>query len=109
MFNLTKEERQAVLFLAMIALAGTGIKVLIKQYAPTKTAASFTQDIGKIDLNSADKDLLMTVSGIGEKTAQRIIEYRQAHQGFHDLEELKDIAGITDYRYGKIKHTLIIE
>ena len=109
MFNLTREERQVILFLISIALVGIGANFLLKKYAPHKTLAGFTQDIGKIDLNGADKDLLLSIPGIGEKLAQRIIEYREKQTGFSSVEELKNIKGITDYRYQKLKDYLMLK
>lgn len=108
MFSLTKEERQVVLFLLSASLIGLGADFYFKQYTPHKTIASLTQDIGKVDLNTADKDLLMSVAGIGEKSAQRIIEYRKK-QPFREEEELKNIEGFTKYRYEKIKDFFIVK
>lgn len=109
MFNLTKQERQVILFLLAIVLLGTGINFLTKKYAPVKILASFTEDIGKIDLNKADKGLLISIPGIGEKLALRIIEYREQKAGFNGVEELKSIKGITDYKYERIKNYLILK
>lgn len=108
MFNLTQQERQVVLFLVSISLVGTGINFLGKKYAPVRALASFSEDIGKVDPNTANKDLLMSLPGIGEKLALRIIEYREQKAGFSDPEELKNIKGISEYKYGKIKDYLII-
>jgi competence ComEA-like helix-hairpin-helix protein len=109
MFTLTREERHVVLFLITIALLGIGIDFLAKKCLPAKSIAQFNQELGKIDLNSADKELLMSLPGIGEKLAGRIIEYRDEHAGFCKMEELKNIKGITESRYGKIKDYLIVE
>ncbi|MFA5144742.1 MAG: helix-hairpin-helix domain-containing protein [Candidatus Omnitrophota bacterium] len=109
MFNLTREERRVVLFLAALALAGLGIDFLAKQYSPVRAIARFSQDIGKIDLNSADKDLLMSIPGIGEKLARRIIEYREKQTSFTSLEELKNIKGIPESKCGKMKDYLTIK
>lgn len=109
MFNLTREERQVVLFLITVALAGRGIDFLANKYLPVRTIAGFNQNLGKINLNSADKDLLMSLPGIGEKLSQRIIEYRDKQTIFGSPEELKNIKGISESKYEKIKEYLIVE
>lgn len=109
MFNLTRQERQVVLFLISIASVGAGIGFLAKKYTPTKAVARFSENIGRVNLNTADKDLLMSVPGIGEKLAGRIIEYRIQKTSFNATEELKNIKGITAYKYEKMKGYLIAE
>lgn len=106
MLNFTREERRVVLFLTAIALIGIGADFLIKRYYPLKTVAGLSQDIGKINLNTADQELLMEIPGIGEKLARRIIAYREKQAAFSSIEELRNIPGITDYRYQKIKDSL---
>ena len=109
MFDFTQEERKVVLFLVAVALVGVGTNYLVKYFSGGETVASFSRDLGKIDLNSADKRLLMAISGIGEKLADRIIEYRQKHEGFSDLNELKDIKGVSDAKFVKIKEYLFVK
>ncbi len=55
-----------------------------------------------ISLNSATKEDLMRLPQIGEKTAERIIEYRESQGGFQSLEELKNVKGIGDKTYEQI-------
>jgi len=100
MFDLTRQERQVILFLITMAFIGAGIRLFIR-IMPSQ--ACIFEDIAKINLNSADKELLMAVPGIKEKLAQRIIEYRKEQGSFGEVEELKQIKGMTNSRYEKIK------
>lgn len=108
MLNLTKQERQVILFLIIVALVGTGINFLAKRYSAVEAVACFDQNIAKIDLNKADREMLVSITGIGEKLAQRILEYRNQNGDFTGVEELKKIKGITDYRYEKLKDLLFV-
>jgi competence ComEA-like helix-hairpin-helix protein len=108
LFNLTREEKQVVLFIVSLVLIGMGIDFLSKKYSPVQHLLAIDKDMGRIDLNTADKNALLAVSGLGEKLSQRIIEYRESHSGFRDIAELKNVRGITEYRYEKIKDAFII-
>ena len=48
----------------------------------------------EVDINTADKETLMTLSGIGEAFAERIVEYREENGGFKAVQELTNIRGI---------------
>ncbi len=108
MFHWTKQERQVILFLASIALLGQGIRFLKTYHGKRRIIAHFfSENLGKVNLNTASKELLMSVSGIGSILASRIIEYRQEKKGFGSIDELKNIKGITQYRFELIKDHLI--
>lgn len=61
----------------------------------------------KISINSASLDELDTLNGIGPAIAQRIIDYRKK-QPFVSLEQLKEVKGIGDKIFDKIKDDIIL-
>lgn len=62
-----------------------------------------------INLNKADKTELMKLPGIGEKTALKIIEYRQSSGGFKNVEEIQEVKGIGPAKFGKIKKYVFVD
>lgn len=108
MLNFTPQEQKVFLFLLILSLIGSGTGFLSKKFVPVKRLLTSYQDIGKVALNEADMESLMGVKGIGEKLAQRIIEYRKNQHGFQNIEELKNIKGMSEYRYNKVKDYFII-
>lgn len=63
---------------------------------------------GKININTAGKDMLMTLPGIGESKADAIIAYREAQGKFQNTEELMNIRGIKEGIYNQIKDLIIV-
>jgi competence protein ComEA len=57
---------------------------------------------GTIDLNAADAAALASLPGIGETLAARIVEYRGLNGPFASLDELADVAGMTQRRIDAI-------
>ena len=63
---------------------------------------------GKVDLNTADSDLLQTLPGIGPAKAEAILEYRARSGGFESAEELMQVSGIGQASFDKLKDSVIV-
>lgn len=61
-----------------------------------------------ININSDGIDKLTTLPGIGESKAKTIIEYRETNGNFKTIEELKNVSGIGDSTFEKIKDLITI-
>lgn len=61
-----------------------------------------------ISINSATKEQLMTLSGIGESKANNIISYRNENGRFKSIEEIKNVKGIGDSIFEKIKSSITL-
>lgn len=80
------------------------------QTAEAKAAepgAGGTSD-GKVNLNTAGKEELMTLSGIGESRADAIMQYRQENGGFQSAEDIMKVSGIKEGIYEKIKNQITV-
>lgn len=61
----------------------------------------------KININNASKEELMTIPGIGESKAIKIIEYRSNNK-FNNIEDIKNVSGIGESLFEKIKEYIAI-
>ena len=64
--------------------------------------------LAALNLNTATKEELIALPGIGPAKAQAILDYRNAHGGFKSVEELKDVKGIGAKRFEKLKGELTL-
>ena len=61
-----------------------------------------------VNINTADQQTLMTLTGIGEAKAQSIIAYREENGAFAKIEDIKNITGIKDGVFQKIKDDITV-
>jgi competence protein ComEA len=57
----------------------------------------------KVDINRAGPDQLASLPGVGSKTAEKIMQYREKNGKFKALDDLKKVKGIGDKKFEKIK------
>lgn len=70
------------------------------------SAPSTSQGNGKVNINTADLNELMTLKGIGEVYAQNIIDYRTENGPFTSIDEIMKVEGIGAKRYEDIKNSI---
>lgn len=72
-------------------------KIVIKSYLDKND-----DEDAKININTATKDMLTSIPGVGSKMADKIIKYRQEHP-FNSIDELLNITGIGKKKFEEIK------
>ena len=70
------------------------------------TTTSLSSD--KININQASLEELTTLTGVGPSKAQAIIDYREQQGPFQSIEELKNVTGIGEKTYEKLKDEIEI-
>lgn len=68
-----------------------------------------TEEVSEIiNINKASKEELLTLKGIGESKADAIIEYREKEGEFKTIEDIKNVPGIGETLFEKIKENIIV-
>ncbi len=62
----------------------------------------------KININTASKEELMELPGIGDAKAQDIIQYREEHGPFQSIEDVQNVSGIGESLYSKIQENITV-
>ena len=71
--------------------------------APERPASAKASAAAAVNLNTATLAQLEALPGIGTKTAERIVEYRQKNGGFKKIEELMNVRGVWKKSFVKMK------
>ena len=86
-----------------------------KIYVPTiseseesDNASGISAD-GKVNINRATAEELMTLPGIGESKANDIISYRETNGSFAKIEDIMNIPGIKDGVFNKISGSITVD
>ncbi len=96
-----RREMRSLDELREINFIGDSITRLLAPYLlfPERSADPFDEPI---ELNGADTTALKTIYGIGSKSARAIVQYRERLGGFHSVEQLSEVKGVTEANYEKI-------
>lgn len=68
-----------------------------------------TSKESKININTASIEELDTLPGVGEATANKIVNYREENGNFNSIEEIKNVNGIGDKKYLDIKDKIMVK
>ncbi|GEM_PF-2422394 len=78
----------------------------LKKMAVAALAAMATSfQLMAVNLNTAGIEELQSIKGIGAATAKKIVEYRQEHK-FRSIDEVKNVKGIGEKKFARIKKDL---
>lgn len=79
-----------------------------EEYSLNNDACIKTESImtGKVNINTATKEELMSLQGIGESKANDIIKYRETNGNFNSIEDIKKVTGIGESVFASIKENI---
>lgn len=119
--GMTKNAKKEALNLAETVVDSQNIHVMSKrEYKRSVSKNSFQKDSeiseakndsGKsdlIDINTATKETLTTLPGVGESKAAAIITYREENGQFSTIEDIKKVSGIGDATYDNLKDLITV-
>ena len=62
-----------------------------------------------ININTATEEQLQELAGIGDSIAKRIVDYRKENGKFNSIEDIKNVSGIGDAKFNKIKDNICVK
>jgi len=93
----------------ILSLEETKELSVIRQAAGEESTGSNASENGPVNLNTATLEQMMTLPGIGEAKAKDILEYRTKIGQFTSAEEIKNVSGIGDAMFERIKDKITVE
>ena len=99
--GITSKADVDIIDLDALVIDNTEIKV------PGIDDAEYIPPIPCVNINTASTDELMLIPGIGEKTAQRIVNYRKSYGEYDNITEIMNVDGIGEKKFEEIKRYII--
>ena len=103
-----KNANTTVVNLAHELVDGEQIYIPAKGEAGTAQGAGGAASPSKVNINTANSEELETLPGIGPAIAGEIISYRQLNGRFDSIEDIRNVSGIGDGRFSKIKALICV-
>jgi comEA protein len=92
-----KNMKSSQVMIGMVLVAVVAMSILSPLQAQSQSTTK------KVNINTANLEELQTLPRIGEKVAQRIIDYREEHGEFKKIEELMKVQGVGEKIFKLIK------
>ena len=100
---------EAVVYVATMGENAASVSSNTGQSSTSGTSEVASQKGNKVNLNTADLSELQTISGIGKKRAQDILDYREANGKFNSVDDLKNVSGVGAKTLEKLKEYVTVD
>lgn len=94
--------------LAEPLIDGQHIHIPTKKFLKQEAEKNSSSGGEVVDINSANESELQKIKGVGQATAKRIIDYRTQHGDFKSVEEIKNVRGIGEKTFEKMKNFMTV-
>lgn len=107
--GLTDEANFASVNQAETVEDGQMIRILTNEEVAALETETASEKDGRIDINQASAEELMTLPGIGKAKADSIISYRKQCGGFSSIEEIMQVEGIKEGLFNRMKDSIKVK
>ena len=106
---LLKDGQKIIIPYKTYSETGEEINTNTYNYVSSAYSSSPVSASAKININTADANMLQTLPGIGPVLSERIIEYRNQNGLFGVIDDVKDVSGIAEKKYEGIKDLICVQ
>ena len=97
-----------------IGIVGLVLVALLALAGDAAAADRAAADVGKtgdapVNINTASVKQLMKLEGVGQKVAERIVEYRTAHGPFKKAEDVRKVEGVGSGLFDKNRDRIVVK
>ena len=106
---LLKDGQKIIIPYKTYSETGEEINADTYNYVSSVYSSSPVSNSAKININTANANMLQTLPGIGPVISERIIEYRNQNGLFGVIDDIKDVSGIAEKKYEGIKDLICVQ